>query len=110
MAEDRKSSAARGYGSRWQKARDSWLKRHPLCKMHAELGAIVPATVVDHVIPHRGDKALFWDSTNWQSLCKECHDRHKKRLENSGAVVGCDLTGMPIDPAHPWRQGGGSKL
>lgn len=33
------------------------------------------ASVVDHVIPHRGDKALFWDSDNWQPLCKPCHDR-----------------------------------
>ena len=34
-----------------------------------------PATDVDHIIPHRGDKKLFWDSGNWQSLCHECHSR-----------------------------------
>ena len=33
------------------------------------------ATVVDHVVPHRGDIKLFWDRDNWQSLCKEHHDR-----------------------------------
>lgn len=32
------------------------------------------ATVVDHIKPHRGDKALFWDEHNWQPLCKKCHD------------------------------------
>ena len=24
---------------------------------------------------HRGDQELFWDMTNWQSLCKGCHDQ-----------------------------------
>ena len=36
---------------------------------------LTPATVVDHVIPHRGDRKLFWDEQNWQPLCKECHDK-----------------------------------
>ena len=30
---------------------------------------------VDHIIPHRGDPELFWDRSNWQALCKNCHDR-----------------------------------
>ena len=32
-------------------------------------------TVVDHIVPHRGDARLFWDEDNWQPLCKSCHDR-----------------------------------
>jgi len=32
------------------------------------------ARIVDHVIPHRGDQELFWDTSNWQPLCKRCHD------------------------------------
>ena len=32
--------------------------------------------VIDHIIPHRGDPILFWDRSNWQPLCKDCHD-HK---------------------------------
>jgi len=32
-----------------------------------------PSTDVDHIIPHRGDEKLFWDETNWQALCHECH-------------------------------------
>ena len=35
----------------------------------------VRATVVDHIIPHRGDQKLFWDQNNWQALCKSCHDK-----------------------------------
>jgi len=34
---------------------------------------IRPATLVDHIIPHRGDNNLFWDEDNWQALCTECH-------------------------------------
>ena len=38
-------------------------------------GKYTRATVVDHIIPHRGDRILFWDQNNWQPLCKPCHDR-----------------------------------
>lgn len=70
----RPSAAARGYGSRWQKARLGFLKKHPIC-CHCEAeGITTPATVVDHIVPHQGDKALFWDRSNWQPLCKRHHD------------------------------------
>ncbi|MDD4570646.1 MAG: HNH endonuclease signature motif containing protein [Tepidanaerobacteraceae bacterium] len=36
---------------------------------------ITPATVVDHIKPHKGDVKLFFDINNLQSLCKTCHDR-----------------------------------
>jgi hypothetical protein len=29
-------------------------------------GRYVKATDVDHIIPHRGDKKLFWNESNWQ--------------------------------------------
>jgi len=44
---------------------------------------IMPASVVDHVVPHQRDMALFWDSDNWQGLCKACHD-HKTASEDGG--------------------------
>ena len=31
-------------------------------------------TVVDHIIPHRGDQKLFWDRSNWQPLCEHHHN------------------------------------
>lgn len=74
MDERRGSSAERGYSYAWQKARAGFLRNHPLCKAHDDKGEVVPATVVDHIVPHRGDRALFWDSSNWQPLCKRCHD------------------------------------
>ncbi len=38
--------------------------------------------VVDHIRPHRGEWLLFVDETNLWTLCKRCHDSHKKRKEN----------------------------
>lgn len=98
------SSTERGYGSRWQKARATYLKAHPLCAEHMRRGQVVAATVVDHIVPHRGDQQLFWDKANWQSLCKRCHDSHKQRLEKSGIDAGCNLAGIPIDKAHHWNR------
>lgn len=72
---DRPSAAKRGYDSRWRKARARFLKVHPLCVKCKEEGRFVKATVVDHIVPHRGDPELFWDESNFQSLCKRCHDK-----------------------------------
>lgn len=71
---ERGSAYERGYDSRWRKARVRFLKANPLCVKCNGEGKVVAATVVDHVIPHRGDHVLFWDESNWQALCKGCHD------------------------------------
>lgn len=68
----------------------------------AQLGLDVLATVVDHIKPHRGDMALFWDEANWQGLCKPCHDGAKAQLERTGRLRGCDVNGVPIDSSHAW--------
>jgi 5-methylcytosine-specific restriction protein A len=47
---------------------------------------VVPATIVDHVVPHRGDQRLFWDQGNWAPACKSCHDRKTAREGRWGAV------------------------
>lgn len=79
----RLTTAQRGYGSRWQKARETFLNRFPLCRECNRSGRIRLARIVDHVIPHRGDQELFWDTSNWQPLCKTCHDR-KTASEDGG--------------------------
>lgn len=71
----RPTAAQRGYGSRWQKASKGYLDSHPLCAECERHGRTTAATVVDHVIPHKGDQSLFWDSDNWQPLCGTCHNR-----------------------------------
>jgi 5-methylcytosine-specific restriction protein A len=71
----RETAAQRGYDGRWRKARVLFLRKHPLCAGCLRENQLTPATVVDHIIPHRGDDRLFWDQSNWQPLCKACHDR-----------------------------------
>ncbi len=71
----RQSASQRGYNYKWQRARAAYLKRNPLCVYCSKNGRVTAATVVDHVTPHRGDMILFWQRSNWQALCKECHDR-----------------------------------
>ncbi len=102
--EQRASSSRRGYDYAWQKARDGYLRRHPLCCLCDRQGKVVAASVVDHIVPHRGDKALFWDRSNWQPLCKHCHDSIKQQLERSGRVAGCGADGRPLDPNHHWNR------
>ena len=90
----------------WKKRlRPDQLLKSPLCEECKGKGEIVPATVVDHVIPHGGDEALFFDPDNLRSLCKDCHDRVKKLREMYGYEIGHDKSGRPVDPAHPWRSG-----
>jgi len=72
----RKSSTARGYDKHWEDARAAYLKYNPLCVVCNR-----PATVVDHVIPHRGVKTLFWSRDNWQALCAKCHNSKTGRGE-----------------------------
>ena len=75
------TAAQRGYGYRWQRAREAYLREHPLCVMCQAEGRVTAATVVDHVVPHRGDERLFWDRGNWQGLCARCHSGTKQRME-----------------------------
>lgn len=66
----------------WRARREDQLAREPVCRMHFERdGAMVTATVADHVKPHREDAALFWYG-ELQSLCAECHSSVKQREEH----------------------------
>lgn len=44
---------------------------------------MVQADLVDHIRPHKGDMELFWDGSNWQSMCDLCH-RKKSASEDGG--------------------------
>ena len=78
----RGTSTERGYNSRWRKARLTYLKKNPLCKHCEKEHRVTPATELDHIIPHKGDSKLFWDTSNWQGLCKQHHSR-KTATEDS---------------------------
>ena len=92
----RPTARTRGYNWRWEKARKTYLATHPLCVMFNREGHARAATLVDHIIPHKGDTALFWDVRgNWQALCKPHHDKDKQR-EERGSTQAVDETGWPI--------------
>ena len=74
----RPTAAQRGYDHVWRKARKEYLALHPYCTMCGK-----PASVVDHIQPHRGNKDLFWWRGNWLSLCQPCHDSTKQRQERN---------------------------
>lgn len=63
--------------------RKAYLAAHPLCEQCMKEGRYTQATVVDHIVPHRGDPALFWDPSNWQVLCKQCHDKKTGREDSN---------------------------
>ena len=81
--EVKRPAGRRGYGSRWQRESKAFLQTHPLCVRCFARGKYVKATVVDHIVPHRGDQKLFWDRSNWQPLCKRCHDRKTRREDET---------------------------
>ena len=66
----RENSSQRGYGGKWRSVRKRYLYDNPFC-----VGCGRVAEVVDHIIPHRGDEGLLYDESNFQPLCKRCHDR-----------------------------------
>lgn len=77
--------------ARWKALRKAFLAGRPFCAM---CGA--RATVVDHIIPHRGDEALFYSEGNLQALCASCHSA--KTLKENGYfnTRGRALRGRPL--------------
>ena len=82
---------------RWRRLRLQHLAHEPLCRFCGQENRVTAATVVDHVKAHKGDEALFWDTSNLQSLCKPCHDVHAQSRDRTGKakpVIGLD--GWPV--------------
>ena len=75
--------------------RERQLDSEPLCRFCLDHEDVVVATVADHITPHKGDEALFFDADNIQSLCKPCHDSTKQRMELGQDVVTFGADGWP---------------
>lgn len=67
--------------ARWKRMRSRQLNESPLCRECLTAGRSVPATDVDHIVPHRGCSDLFFDRHNLQSLCQSCHSIKTQRGE-----------------------------
>jgi 5-methylcytosine-specific restriction enzyme A len=101
QADHRGTAAERGYDSRWQRARDGYLRKHPLCCCCAANGRVTPADVVDHIVPHKGCKMLFWERDNWQGLCERCHRVIKAKLERRYMLGDADARHLRLDYVMP---------
>ncbi|HET9048689.1 MAG TPA: HNH endonuclease [Chiayiivirga sp.] len=82
----------------WRDIRHAQLDLYPLCEMCSD-----PATEVDH---RHGNTKANRIHVDLASLCKPCHSR-KTATEMTGrkiGSVGCDASGIPLDPASPWKK------
>ncbi|ATW83115.1 HNH endonuclease signature motif containing protein [Weizmannia coagulans] len=72
----RDERVTRFYKSRqWEMTRKLVLVRdHGLCQMCLKHRKIVPASLVDHIIPVRVNWSLRLNKSNLQSLCVSCHN------------------------------------
>ncbi len=90
-----KTTAERGYGSRWQRASRAFLAANALCSSCKARGRLTVASLVDHTIPHRGDQALFWNTDNWSPMCAPCHAGKTLAEQGRKPRRAFDLNGNP---------------
>lgn len=102
---DQRSPEAQAYRklyktTRWQAIRSYQLSTEPLCRTCRAEGRATPATVCDHIEPHKGDLDKFFTGP-FQSLCAPCHDGIKQSIERKGYSSAIGLDGWPTDERHP---------
>ncbi|MBM3205932.1 HNH endonuclease [Candidatus Shapirobacteria bacterium] len=96
------------YNGTWRKLRNIQLSTEPLCRMCAKRNIIKAATTIDHIIPISERPDLRLEQSNLQSLCKQCHDSIKRRIDQgSYGMIG--INGLPKNKKHHWNRGGQSK-
>lgn len=71
------------YGlAEWKALRIETFRRDGFkCRMCLRIDGNTSRLVCDHIKPHKGDRELFFDPVNLQTLCKPCHDGAKQRIE-----------------------------
>src|SRR5689334_8855121 len=58
---------------RWELLKAQVRAEEPCCGMCLTEGQAVPGTQTDHIVPHRGNEALFFNRQNLQNLCEHHH-------------------------------------
>jgi 5-methylcytosine-specific restriction protein A len=90
--------------SRFRWMRSAFLNRNPICNLCRR----EPASVLDHIVRHRGDALLYWDQKNWQGLCGNCHGlKTASETIRPGAAIGSltVLMGAPGSGKSTWASG-----
>jgi 5-methylcytosine-specific restriction endonuclease McrA len=86
---------------RWKRRAKLQLTLEPLCAGCARHGVVAPATIADHIVPHRGNEQAFWFG-KLQSLCAPCHSGEKAEVERRGFSCTIGPDGYPTDGNHPF--------
>lgn len=91
----------------WRSFRAAFLRVNPACSVPA---CQKPASHVDHIVSRRKGGADL-DPANCQALCDVHHtqktnrdDRPDRKATRNKPIraSGCDASGLPISPDHPW--------
>ena len=64
--------------AQWRAVRAAFLREHPLCRVCAARGRMVPAVVVDHAVPLKDGGERF-DWANLAALCVADHNAKTAR-------------------------------
>ncbi|MDT3686760.1 MAG: HNH endonuclease signature motif containing protein [Pseudorhodoplanes sp.] len=75
----RPSARQRGYTAEWDSASRAFLLQSE--NYYCACGCGRRADTVDHIKPHKGNRELFWDRSNWQAMAFQCHSSRKQREE-----------------------------
>ena len=67
---------------KWKNLRLHHILQYPLCKACEGKNIVKSADEVDHIVPVSVEPERFFDPTNLQSLCRNCH-WEKTARENS---------------------------
>lgn len=80
----RKRSPAKRFkrGRPYRRARRDWFNSDPmnrLCAVCLKNGVTTEATELDHIQRAVDRPDLFNDESNWQPLCRDCHEQKTQR-------------------------------
>lgn len=76
----RGSAAGRGYDGNWRRESKAFLALPGNERCACGCGRV--ANMVDHIQAPKGDRALFWDRSNWQPFNVACNSR--KAISSEG--------------------------
>lgn len=98
------------YGTaEWKALRKAKLQASPLCEPCEKRGQLVPANTVDHCVSIANGGPAFPTLAGLMSMCPSCHNAKTKAVDRPGgsgvAFPGCDASGLPVDPSHPFFGG-----
>jgi 5-methylcytosine-specific restriction protein A len=91
-------------GAAWRNLRAHVLSSEPCCRQCIREGRTTLATDVDHM---NGADDNRMESL--QPLCHACHSRKTQADMGKRVTWGCDINGLPLDPAHPWNNEPGTR-